>query len=76
MHAEKQRIQSDCKYKIRQALEKIASIQNETQRKIEECQRQTEKEKLFCWLNIVRKCKICESPILTMKQKKRVAQED
>ena len=45
MHAEKQRIQSDCKYKIRQALEKIASIQNETQRKIEECQRQTEKEK-------------------------------
>lgn len=45
MHAEKQRILSDCKFKIQQAQEKIASIQNEIQRKIEESNRQAEKEK-------------------------------
>lgn len=45
MHAEKQRILSDCKFKIQQAQEKIASIQKEAQRKIEESNRQAEKEK-------------------------------
>lgn len=42
MSAEKQRIQSDYKYKIQQAQEEIAFIKNETQRKIDECNRQTE----------------------------------
>lgn len=43
MSAEKQRIQSDFKYKIQQAQEEIAFIKNEAQRKIDECNRQTEK---------------------------------